>query len=131
MFICTPLTKFQQSPAILFIIPRCFELNCIAQMCVYSSELKIPGTLPPIGLAYDRMKPNFTSSRACSTSRHARFCCETFSRYLRETINLAWRAHINDFHVRANGSKIVVYFRVLSYIFVFKVYLKHVFNPTE
>jgi hypothetical protein len=43
-------------------------------------ELKITGTIPPIGLAYDWMKPNFTSSRACSTSRHACLCCETFSR---------------------------------------------------
>ena len=66
-----------------------------------NSELKITGTLPPIGLAYDWMKPNFTSSRACFTSRHARLCCETFSRD-------HFGSDLNVFS-RANGSKIVVY----------------------
>ena len=85
------------------------------------SELKITGTLPPIGLAYDWMKPNFTSSRACFTSRHARLCCETFS-----------RDHFgSDLNVFYSGEKIENLFRVLSYFFVLKVHLKHILNPTE
>ena len=104
------------------------QLPKINSSCGAPIELKITGTLPPIGLAYDQMKPNFTSSCACSTSSHARLCCETFSRdHFGEVI---CGAYINGFF---SGKWIenCRLFGVLSYIFVLKVYLKHILNPTD